>query len=578
VRKFIKEDTVGRIVFIGAVIIVCVLTISAGSLVVVSKVLRLHKDMAHLEESFIVDQKNQLKRDVESLVENINFQQSQLKKQLERNLAQQVKEARMIATNIYLSTLGEKEEKVLGLIREAVRPLRIHDEQGYCFIFDFQGNALLYPADSSLEGSSFYTNPLGGGGEVVEEIINLALRQGQGFLYYDWYKPFETDGKRYPKISYVSRFDPLNLIFGTGEYLDNLDRVTKQTIVRSLRSNWQALEEDYYFVYDIHNMAGGDEFATMLLNSNRPDMVGKKISDAVLDSHGTAFRKQFMDGVRDNGEAYVIYWYKKPDGSGEGRKLSYFKYYPQWNWVLAKGIYFDRFDATLTKMQSDLQSRLQQDIALLGLIFVVGIILSLVLAYWFAQQLQDIFDSYRYVQQRHMKNLEHLNVTLKTQSETDALTQIANRGHFNRQLAHILSGAIEQPRNIALIMFDIDHFKVINDTYGHLAGDTVLQELSKLVASNIRHIDLFARFGGEEFILLILDTEKDAVWALAEKLRKTIEEHSFTIQTSVTCSFGIACHAEKEKFDDFIYRVDKALYQAKSGGRNMCVLAEGVGC
>jgi diguanylate cyclase (GGDEF)-like protein len=122
-------------------------------------------------------------------------------------------------------------------------------------------------------------------------------------------------------------------------------------------------------------------------------------------------------------------------------------------------------------------------------------------------------------------------------------------------------------------MFDIDHFKSVNDTYGHHAGDSVLCEIAALISKNVRLNDLFARWGGEEFMILVTNTVSDNARMFAEKLRHAIESHPFPDAGHVTCSFGVAQFQGDETADRFIRRVDAALYRAKARGRNRVEMA-----
>lgn len=561
-------------IFIGAVVLVGVLTISAGSIFVASKVTHLKQEILRLEENFINEQKKQLHTDVNNLIANVDYRQEHVKNELKQELKKQVEEARMIATNIYLSTLNTLSmEEIRSVIIEAIRPIRFHDEQGYCFIVGFDGKLILYPIDENLEGESFLELTSKEEDGAAERMIHLALHQGQGFIQYNWYKPGDSSEKRYPKLSYVSRFDPLSMILGTGDYLDNIENLAQKEILSGLSNSWRAKNLDYFFVYKLLDMAGGENFATMLLNINRPDLVGQTLSDDVVDVEGTHYRQEFLDGIQKKGEAYVVYRYKKPDGSGVGRKLSYFKLYPRWNWIVAKGVYLDKLDATILAREKKLRESVKQDFLLLCLIFAVGVIVSLIFALWFAREMQRIFTSYNRLQKTSLSQLKNLNVTLEKQSRTDALTGIANRGYFNEWLEVILAEAEHYNKRPVLIMFDIDHFKVINDSFGHPVGDIVLQEISHIIQKNIRQDELFARYGGEEFVLLIENFQENNELMLAEKLRKLIANHTFSSVDHVTCSFGVASYLLGDELEDILYRADKALYAAKSKGRNCCVHA-----
>ena len=112
---------------------------------------------------------------------------------------------------------------------------------------------------------------------------------------------------------------------------------------------------------------------------------------------------------------------------------------------------------------------------------------------------------------------------------------------------------------------------MINDTLGHLAGDTVLRELAALISDNIRQTDVFARWGGEEFVILVTNINIVQAAKFSEKLRKIIETHRFSVERDITCSFGASTYRPPEKIEDFLQRTDEALYRAKKGGRNRCV-------
>jgi two-component system cell cycle response regulator len=158
---------------------------------------------------------------------------------------------------------------------------------------------------------------------------------------------------------------------------------------------------------------------------------------------------------------------------------------------------------------------------------------------------------------------------------TDALTGIPNRLKFNDIIGREISRARRHGTPLTLIMFDIDHFKRINDTYGHRAGDIVLQELTGLIAAYIRKEDLFARWGGEEFIIILTSCGQDGGRVLAERFRLRVEQNTFSVAKKVTCSFGVAQLLPEEDENALIHRVDQALYSAKKGGRNRVEVSAG---
>jgi len=167
--------------------------------------------------------------------------------------------------------------------------------------------------------------------------------------------------------------------------------------------------------------------------------------------------------------------------------------------------------------------------------------------------------------------LEWERKDLELQSITDPLTQIYNRLKFDNALEKELSRVRRYGVDLSLIMFDIDYFKKLNDTFGHLTGDAVLIGITQLVSQKIRALDVFARWGGEEFMVLLPETNLKGAIKMAEKLRGIIEEETFEKTGKVTCSFGVTCYKEDESFDSFTGRVDTAMYQAKEEGRNRVI-------
>jgi two-component system cell cycle response regulator len=159
---------------------------------------------------------------------------------------------------------------------------------------------------------------------------------------------------------------------------------------------------------------------------------------------------------------------------------------------------------------------------------------------------------------------------------TDDMTGLYNRRYFDRHLGVMLGKAQSQDRDMALMILDIDHFKSVNDNYGHDIGDAVLKEFAARLKRNIRGVDLACRFGGEEFVVLMPDTDYRQAEAIAERVRQSISERNFDIgaerQLAVTVSAGVTLNeARSDTPETLIKRADVALYRAKREGRNRVV-------
>ena len=158
-------------------------------------------------------------------------------------------------------------------------------------------------------------------------------------------------------------------------------------------------------------------------------------------------------------------------------------------------------------------------------------------------------------------------------AEKDELTKIYNRVKFNQMLTLAIRNATIYQKPFSLIILDIDHFKKVNDTYGHDIGDKVLIQVSALVKSMLHESDTFARWGGEEFVIIAEGATENGGHSLANRLREAIEYYPFEFVKQITCSFGVSQYKQGESAESVLKRADNALYYAKEGGRNMVSLA-----
>jgi diguanylate cyclase (GGDEF)-like protein len=160
------------------------------------------------------------------------------------------------------------------------------------------------------------------------------------------------------------------------------------------------------------------------------------------------------------------------------------------------------------------------------------------------------------------------NKLLEELSVTDTLTRLNNRLKLDQVLASELNRHLRYSNDFALIMLDIDHFKAINDNYGHPVGDQVLVELARLLMTETRKVDCVGRWGGEEFLIICPDTDLEAAVEFAEKLRNSIATHPFPAIGQTTASFGVTRARAGDTVHQMVTRADEALYRSKHNGRN----------
>jgi two-component system, cell cycle response regulator len=160
---------------------------------------------------------------------------------------------------------------------------------------------------------------------------------------------------------------------------------------------------------------------------------------------------------------------------------------------------------------------------------------------------------------------------------TDALTGLHNRRYMSRHLDNLVAQSHRTGKQLSFVIMDIDFFKAVNDTHGHDIGDEVLREFARRITANIRGCDLACRFGGEEFVVVMPDTDVAYAYSISERLRKSIEVNPVAIsrppnQLKVTVSIGIAgSMGPADTAEALLHRADQALYSAKNTGRNRVV-------
>ena len=214
----------------------------------------------------------------------------------------------------------------------------------------------------------------------------------------------------------------------------------KDEAIRLLNNiTFEEKKSNYFFVYEIKNIQGGDEFARLIVNPNRPDLVGKLISTNFKDASGKKFREEFLKNIREKGESFTQYEYKKPYETEATLKLSYFKYHKKLNWVIAVGVYIDDIESEILlkrkNLEINIQKQIYQNIVLFILFLTIAIIVSIVIS----QQIDTVLKNYQRKVSEDAKLLEELNSTLQIRVQEEI--------EKNREKEQLL---VEKSRFIAL--------------------------------------------------------------------------------------------------------------------------------
>jgi len=278
---------------------------------------------------------------------------------------------------------------------------------------------------------------------------------------------------------------------------------------------------------------------TLLMQPFTPDRVGINQTDWT-DINGQHIFQEYIKKAKAGG-GWVSYYWPKPHSNEEHPKISYVSYFEPWNWVLGTGVYLD-----------DMRKNIRRTIINTSGSFLAVFIVFFTLAFLLVNVL--------------VRQLEKLSVR-------DHLTNLYTKRFLDELLPTILSKH-QREKNLllAVIFIDIDHFKNINDQYGHKYGDEVLTDVAQMLVSKTRPSDFCIRFGGEEFLIVGQFANKKSIVDCAERIRGAVSLIPFknkNIQFQLTVSAGIAIYNDSEEsFDDTMKRADKMLYRSKDTGRN----------
>jgi len=381
-----------------------------------------------MREDFTEQQRQRIQCEVERVVKLIDFQTEKIIEQRKADVLNRVYEAYAIADNLYRRHSNSKSpQEIRQIIIDAIRPIRYEDGDGYFFITGLDGTEHLFASRPDLEGTNMLDVQDPQGKYVVRDMIAIAEEDGEGFYHYRWSKPYQT-GNDYPKISYVKRFEPYDWFIGSGVYLDDVDEAMREITAQYVEAHrFGPNRQGYVFILDLLNINGGKNFAIMYANPNRPDIVGKHISDDLEDAKGKMFRKEFLKGLRAQGECFVDYWYKKFDQPEPSPKTSYFKLAGEGRFIVAAGVYLDDVEEKILAMQAQSAADIRQNVLLFVFAVAVTILTFVLLLNWLSNRLKKDFSLFADFFGRAAYSSEAIDQSRVRFAELDRMATSANR-------------------------------------------------------------------------------------------------------------------------------------------------------
>lgn len=491
----------------------------------------------------------------------------------------------ILGTGAYIDDITESMKK------EALKAIfqMKYGETGYFWIIDSNHKLLMDGGSGTFPYESKYEVKNTKGVHLYRKIVEVANNNKDGgFLKYFWTIPLK-DGE-FEKLSFVKKFEAWDFIIGTGIYIEDIEKNTT-SINEEIENNlFSVLKVALLFIMMMYliitllvNIQKRNKIEVKLKNKTLElDSLNKtleiKVSNRTIEIEG---QKIVLQSIIDSQKSMLIVTDFKDISFVNQSFLDFFD-------LKNKELFKDRFDSLVDVFceYGDYIHKGKID-ALpekysLGRNFYnlirstrddkkIVVILDRKLeakSFYINITIIDKEKDLYLVSLTDITKITIEKVIAEQKAYIDGLTGVANRNQFNIVFEKELIRAKRYDTTFSIAILDIDHFKNFNDNYGHLIGDEVLIILAQKCVESIRTSDFFARWGGEEFVLLCPQTKLDEAVSLANKLRKTIESLEHKTAGVVTCSFGVTEYRDSDDLNSLFKRCDEALYTAKEKGRN----------
>ncbi len=571
-NKLIKIIALGPLIIIPSIVIVLTLIIAKAN----SE--HYNESVKKLEASLVVLEKETIKTKVDAFVELIAHKKSIIKKNLLLRVKGRVDDAHKIATALYKKYKDTKtQSEIQEIIITTLRELTWNSGESFIWIMDYNGVFYLAPDYlRHLEGSSIIDFQDATGKYVIKEEIATCKQKGEGYLWDTFTKPDTGTDKQYKQVAFVKAFGQYNLYMGSGEYLDTANRASDRVVLNSI-AQIDTISSNYIFILK--------ENADIIFHASQPHLEGENLLKLDDDKFRVVY-ESITSSLLNSNSSFSSYKWLNPQSEKEDKKVSYVKKVPNSDWIVASGYYESTIKQKAAAQSLDLYNL--YNIKLKNLIITSAILtfLLLILSYLLSRYIKNSFRTYQEKVNSKTLELSELNETLedrviqrtdelkqatdelKALATTDSLTNIHNRYSIMNILDVEVDRAKRHKTSLSVFMYDLDHFKRVNDTHGHKVGDDVLYTLTKVVKQSLRDIDIVGRYGGEEFLVIMPSTSLSDAVDVAQRICNTISNHKFKTVDQVTISIGLVELRSDESMDMLFTRADKLLYKSKDSGRN----------
>lgn len=354
-------------------------------------------------------------------------------------------------------------------------------------------------------------------------------------------------------------------------YIDSIVKTNMKPKIKKL----ELPDSGYIWINEIINYQGGDNYAIRLIHPNLPETEGSYLSTYTTDSFGNRPYYYELEGMKTDGELYYEYYFKKKDVERVTRKLSYAKLYKPFNWVIATGIHLDDIDR-LIEIES--QKFVNSSTTIKRRVIILSLLASLLciaLIVIFESKITQLIVSFQNSLVEKNRSIQKEKDLIEKIAFLDPLTSVLNRRAITNRLETHINHAQRHSDTFTVGILDIDNFKLINDSYGHDAGDHVIMQVCSIIKSNIRMEDAVGRWGGEEFLIILDHSDRDIAETKFNNLinlinRSSIKYNDYNLLITVTIG-SYSLIDSTLNMNEIIKKADDNLYKGKSLGKNRVI-------
>lgn len=514
-------------------------------------------------------------------------------------------------------------QKAQSLAIEAIKDIR-YPSHGYIWIHDDTPRMIMHPTIPDLDGENLEDFTDKTGYPMFNKMVSLTDSKGAGYVRYMWPKPNEDNPSS--KLSYVKKFAPWEWVMGSGVYMDDVERELQELVFISIASASVLVVLIMLLAYGLgfnikwrlaligkglHEIATGkgdtDLTQRIAVSSNDEiDRLAAKFNELIEQINSLRmFRKEIDKETRtENIYLRMAGIFTNDIGIERFRIYELYEDDCEFNVVLERGAQTQKhaikeFDDILNKaakdgaihvdngqMLVDGQSPNSESDEYVCVPLFASTVVFAVIQFYVDKTATNTEKDLIYERidraKQYIKEAEpvlesrRLMARVERLALSDPLTGLHNRRFLEECRDRLCAGAERRNKVLGLLMCDIDHFKSINDAYGHDLGDQVLVELAAMLSRSVRKMDLVIRMGGEEFLIVLKDVESGQSFSIAEKIRQRISEHGMELAGAtgpdLTVSIGVAEYpVDGSEFEQVMKYADLAAYHAKYSGRNRCV-------